>query len=64
MAIILAVRPNQTGGFLKLHRTTGKSRDPNPRPIFELIAFSRRLSGRAHARIAPRAFVPWTLTFL
>jgi len=52
MAIILAMRLKQTGGFLKLCRTTGKLRDPNPRPIFELIAFSRRLSSRAHARIA------------
>jgi hypothetical protein len=26
------------GGLLQLHRTTGKTRDPNPRPMFALIA--------------------------
>jgi hypothetical protein len=48
MAIILAMCPKQTGGLLKLHRTIGKPRDPNPKPMFALIASH----GRAHARIA------------
>lgn len=38
MAIILTMCPKQKGGLLKLHRTTGKPRDPNPKPMFALIA--------------------------